>query len=133
MVANLSQQLRRLDEKKTLEKLPARLQEFIKREMSAQYFVNYLHPYPNFLWQRQYQRCHSLQAVIQLRVFVGRNRDLMELQDEWPSTRPEMGEGDTRRRWHHSDTKDVAFRYNHRLFEDWIAQGQLKGDTNENN
>lgn len=58
--------------------------------------------------------------------FELRNFDLMDLQDGWPLERPEMPGPDTRRRWHHSDTKDVALRYNHRLFTHWINQENLK-------
>jgi len=46
-----------------------------------------------------------------------RNIDLMDLKDGWPRTGG---------RWLHSDAKNVAYRYNHLLWEKWIELGELK-------
>ncbi|MBL9129572.1 MAG: hypothetical protein JNG86_00120 [Verrucomicrobiaceae bacterium] len=60
--------------------------------------------------------------------FDDRNIDLMTLKDNeaWPAVRPTMSLTDTRRRWFHSDTIDVALRYNFPLFNHWLNQGNLK-------
>lgn len=57
------------------------------------------------------------------------NTDMMTLQSGWPqerldneNTRTPEGKG----RWLHSDAGDVAFRYNYKLFDQWIELGNLK-------
>ncbi len=61
-------------------------------------------------------------------LFENRNKDLMDwTNDGWPQERYlKMPDGSTRYRWWHSDAKDVAFRYNHSLFESWVQKGELK-------
>jgi hypothetical protein len=49
----------------------------------------------------------------------GRNQDLMQLKDLW-SDRPDFGP-----RWLHSDLKNVAYRYNHKLYEYLNTTGGL--------
>jgi len=49
--------------------------------------------------------------------FEERNVDLMTKKDGWPHS-----DG----RWHHGDAKDVAYRFNHPLWESWVTLGGLK-------
>ncbi len=49
--------------------------------------------------------------------FEDRNIDLMSKKDGWPHA-----DG----RWHHGDAKDVAYRFNHPLWESWVELGGLK-------
>jgi hypothetical protein len=49
--------------------------------------------------------------------FNDRNISMMDLKDGWP-----RADG----RWRHSDAKNVAYRFNHRLWETWVQLGGLK-------
>lgn len=60
---------------------------------------------------------------------IGRNIDIMTLQTGWPEVRPKLNpadENDNRRRWFHSDAKDVAFFFNYSLYQSWVDEGDLK-------
>ena len=46
-----------------------------------------------------------------------RNVNLMDLKDGWPRSAG---------RWFHSDAKNVAYRYNHKLWEKWVDDGGLR-------
>lgn len=53
-----------------------------------------------------------------------RNIDLMTFRDSWP-----LATGSREpfpNRWLHSDAKDVALRFNHQLYTDWLTRGNLK-------
>jgi hypothetical protein len=55
--------------------------------------------------------------------FDVRNIDLMTKRDSWPiATGPREKYPN---RWLHSDAKDVALRFNHPLYIDWITRGNL--------
>lgn len=71
------------------------------------------------------QPCGSSEVLI----FRARNKDLMDLKNGWPAARWLSHPTDPNQRmsrWLHSDTKDVAYHYNYKLFQDWIQQGDLK-------
>jgi len=53
-----------------------------------------------------------------------RNVDLMNRQDGWPQAR--LDNETLRNRWLHSDAKNIAYRYNHKLWEDWVDRGDLR-------
>lgn len=58
-----------------------------------------------------------------------RNADLMARQDGWPQARlsdPAKRLPDGRGRWFHSDAKNIAYRYNYPLWEEWVQRGSLK-------
>lgn len=45
------------------------------------------------------------------------------IQDGWPAER--INDLKEQRRWRHSDGRNVAFKYNHRLFEIWVERAHL--------
>ena len=53
-----------------------------------------------------------------------RNVDLMTKQDGWPKGR--LDDNDKKNRWLHSDAKNIAYRYNYSLWDDWVILGDLK-------
>lgn len=69
------------------------------------------------------------EAVLLLGPNDGRNFDLSSdaavggFQDGWPVER--LNSLTRLRRWLHSDAREIAYRYNHRLFEKWVEIGIL--------
>jgi hypothetical protein len=61
---------------------------------------------------------------IPLFVNQNRNTDLMDREDGWPQER--LSDNDKKNRWFHSDAKNIAYRYNHKLWEDWVDRGDLR-------
>jgi hypothetical protein len=58
-----------------------------------------------------------------------RNTDLNDFQDGWPQARlndPEKRKSPTMGRWFHSDAKNIAYRYNYKLWDNWVSIGGLK-------
>jgi hypothetical protein len=58
-----------------------------------------------------------------------RNTDLIDLQDGWPQARlndPKKRISLTIGRWFHSDAKNIAYRYNYKLWDTWVGIGGLK-------
>jgi hypothetical protein len=54
-----------------------------------------------------------------------RNFDMNSLyQNGWPASRPSTGSEAFK--WYHSDFREVAYLYVHKLFDEFVNQGSLK-------
>ncbi len=53
-----------------------------------------------------------------------RNTDLMTEEDGWPQER--LDNDRLKNRWLHSDAKNIAYRYNYKLWQDWVDRGDLR-------
>jgi hypothetical protein len=69
------------------------------------------------------------EAILSLGALGTNNFDLSSdianggYQDGWPEGR--LNDSDKRSRWLHSDAREVAYRFNHALFEKWVRLGNL--------
>jgi hypothetical protein len=51
---------------------------------------------------------------------------MMDLSNEWPESRTQPTVDPDMQGWRHSDIRNVAHLYTHKVYEKWIELGELK-------
>ena len=59
-------------------------------------------------------------------IFNVRNFDMMNLRNGWPESRTQPTVDPDMQGWRHSDIRNVAHLYTHKVYEKWIELGELK-------
>jgi hypothetical protein len=60
-----------------------------------------------------------------IQIFNTRNFDMMEMRNSWPDGRTAPTVDPDLRGWRHSDIKDMAYLYTHKVFEKFVNLGGL--------